>query len=74
MMDALGKSLGYTGEECPNCGRIRVEAFENGLEICDKCNWSKQLNDYFDWNAYMDEKMRCEYTDWFAERSEDETN
>lgn len=72
MMDALGKSLGYTGEECQNCGRIRVEAFENGLEICDKCNWSKQLNGYFDWKSYMDEEMRCEYTDWFAERSEDE--
>lgn len=71
MMDALGKSIGYTGEECPNCGRLRVEVFENGFEICDKCNWSKQLNGYFDWKAYIDGETRREYTDWFAERREE---
>jgi len=44
----LGKILGYTDKECPNCGRLRVEKFECGKEICEKCHWcitDAQCND-----------------------------
>ncbi|EPB8173177.1 hypothetical protein ACRTAL_002353 [Clostridium perfringens] len=42
-----GKCLGYTDEECINCGRLRVELFENGDEICEKCKFN-QLTEEFE--------------------------
>lgn len=32
-----GFLLGYTGKECINCGRNRVEKYSTGVEICEKC-------------------------------------
>lgn len=40
-----GKLIGYTGEECKNCGRVRVELFENGDKICEKCGWDQSWPD-----------------------------
>lgn len=34
---AKGFLLGYTGKECINCGRNRVEKYSTGVEICEKC-------------------------------------
>ena len=49
-MRSIGKLIGYTGEPCPNCGRLRVEHYESGLEICEKCNWCEQTKSYWlDW-------------------------
>ena len=42
-----GECLGYIGEPCPNCGRLRVERWSCGKDICEKCGWCIQDNDYF---------------------------
>ena len=50
IMRSIGEFVGYTGETCPNCGRLRVERYESGLEICEKCNWCEQTKSYWlDW-------------------------
>jgi ribosomal protein L37AE/L43A len=38
----FGKCLGYSGDPCPICGRFRLERYENGKEICEKCGWCPQ--------------------------------
>ena len=47
IMRSIGELVGYTGEPCPNCGRLRVERYESGLEICEKCNWCEQTKSYW---------------------------
>ena len=32
-----GKCLGYIQKPCISCGRIRVEKYDNGNLICEKC-------------------------------------
>ena len=54
-MQNLGKCLGYVSEPCPNCGRVRVEAYSGGKHICEKCNWCIEDEEYFDWDRYDDE-------------------
>ena len=50
IMRSIGKLIGYTGNHCPSCGRLRVERYESGLEICEKCNWCEQTKSYWlDW-------------------------
>ena len=46
-MSRLGALIGYTGEECPNCGRARVEAWTCGKRICEKCHWCIEDNEYY---------------------------
>lgn len=41
-----GKCLGYTGEECTQCKRARVELYENGDKVCEKCNWHEITKTY----------------------------
>jgi len=41
-----GKILGYTDKECNNCGRLRVELWENGDRICEKCKWNQDTKEY----------------------------
>lgn len=41
-----GKLIGYTGEECKNCGRVRVEQWENGDKVCEKCSWDQVKEEY----------------------------
>jgi ribosomal protein L37AE/L43A len=36
----------YTGEDCPKCGRMRVELWSNGERICEKCNWNLDKKEY----------------------------
>ena len=45
-MSKLGNLLGYTGEQCPNCGRFRVEKWSCGKRICEKCLWCIEDNCY----------------------------
>ena len=47
IMRSIGELVGYTDEPCPNCGRLRVERYESGLEICEKCNWCEQTKSYW---------------------------
>ncbi|MFS8189500.1 hypothetical protein ACMG4J_22590 [Rossellomorea marisflavi] len=46
MMKDRGKWVGYTDNECIECGRLRVELWENGDEICEKCNMSQETKEY----------------------------
>jgi len=40
-------SLGnYTGNKCPNCGRVRVCLCGNGKRRCEKCNWIIEDNSF----------------------------
>ena len=48
-MSLWGKYLGYSSERCPNCGRVRLENYENGKQICEKCQWSPQEQRYIDY-------------------------
>lgn len=41
-----GKCLGYTGDKCTKCGRVRVEAWENGDKVCEKCYWNETKGEY----------------------------
>lgn len=43
-----GKCLGYAARPCPNCGRLRLERYENGNEVCEKCGWCPQISEYVD--------------------------
>lgn len=42
-MSRFGEYQGYTGEACAKCGRVRVERYSNGFEVCEKCRWCPQL-------------------------------
>ena len=41
-----GKCQGYTDTECSQCERLRVEIFENGYRICEKCYWNETTGEY----------------------------
>lgn len=41
-----GKCLGYSETPCPNCGRLRLEQYESGKDICEKCYWCPQEQRY----------------------------
>ena len=56
-----GACLGYTGTACPKCGRYRLELYENGKRVCEKCNWCVEDGTYRDVYAEEDERMLDEY-------------
>lgn len=67
-MIGFGRCLGYTGTTCPSCGRYRVEMFEIGHTVCEKCQWSPSLGRYSD-----DDEIFGEEEDWHLEEvKEDE--
>jgi len=41
-----GECLGYSSEKCNNCGRVRIETWENGDKICEKCNFNQTTKEY----------------------------
>jgi len=45
-MKYRGKLIGYINKVCANCGRLRVELYENRDKICEKCNWNQDKNEY----------------------------
>ena len=47
-MAEWGKRIGYSPEPCPNCGRFRLEYYENGKQVCEKCEWCPQEGRYVD--------------------------
>lgn len=36
----------YASVDCPNCNRRRVEEYNNGELICEKCNWNVTKKEY----------------------------
>lgn len=45
-LDLKGDILHYTGAPCSNCGRGRVELYENGEQRCEKCDWNLTKGEY----------------------------
>ena len=41
-----GRLIGYTEEECSNCGRVRVELCGDGSKICEKCKGNQEKGEY----------------------------
>ena len=50
--EKLGKCLGYIDMDCINCGRHRVEQYENGLKVCEKCGFNQDTKEHED-SYYM---------------------
>lgn len=42
----LGKCIGYIEDDCINCGRHRVELWEDGSKICEKCCYNQESKEY----------------------------
>ena len=57
-MTDWGKCLGYTGTPCPNCGRYRLELYENNKRVCEKCSWCVEDE------SYIDRELMYELDDW----------
>lgn len=51
-----GNYLGYIGEPCCNCGRCRVEKYDNGNLICEKCGTDQKTKETYsnEFGSYMD--------------------
>ena len=45
--NSMGDYQVYAKEACPKCGKVRVERWGCGKDICEKCHWCIQDNDYF---------------------------
>ena len=60
-MNAWNKYLGYSSKPCPNCGRYRLERYENGKEVCEKCKWRPQNKAYIDLERIYEneEDLKC---------------
>ena len=58
MMSKFGKRLEYTGTPCPNCGRYRLELYENNKRVCEKCNWCVEDEEYVDvWEEWEEDQL-----------------
>lgn len=44
--DSLPKPIKYVSQQCDKCERVRVEVYDNGHLICEKCNWNHTTNEY----------------------------
>lgn len=65
-MSKLGAWLDYTGDECPNCGRVRVVETESGKRICEKCHWCiEDARYYFDEDEDDEPQPNYFEPDWF---------
>lgn len=51
-----GDYLGYTGKECINCGRNRVERYSSEVEICEKCGIDQKTGQIYEnkYGSYLD--------------------
>ena len=47
----LGNYLGYDSKKCISCGRFRVNIFDNGNRVCEKCGTDQKTGEYY-YNKY----------------------
>lgn len=53
-LDNLGKQIGYTGENCIECGRNRVIKYSRGRRICEKCNFNQDKKEFdYEYRKYI---------------------
>ncbi|WP_433958866.1 hypothetical protein [Cytobacillus horneckiae] len=45
-MKDRGKWISYSDKECISCGRLRVDIWENGDKVCEKCNMNQETKEY----------------------------
>ena len=45
-MEDKRELIGYNGEKCICCGRVRVEIYTNGDKICEKCNMNQDTKEF----------------------------
>ena len=64
-MSKFGECEGYTGEECEKCGRVRVEHYSDGVDICEKCRWCPQLGRFVTDEEFYEDDFG-EEEDWFG--------
>lgn len=57
-MGNWGECFGYRNIPCTNCGRYRVELYENGKSVCEKCGWC--IED----EVCIDRESMYELEDW----------
>lgn len=59
--------IGYAGEPCENCGRVRVKKWELHKyiykHICEKCRWCVEDQAYVDVDKMLDDEFEssCEH-------------
>lgn len=58
----FGKCFGYCNSPCPKCNRYRLERFEAGRTVCEKCQWCIELERYV-----TDEEVFGKEEDWHLE-------
>lgn len=46
------KIIGYQPQDCINCGRHRVELYESGMLVCEKCGFNQKTKEYVDDRYY----------------------
>lgn len=56
-MNLFGKCLGYSNTQCPNCGRYRVEIYENNKRVCEKCEWCIEDDAYVNREDFYDDEI-----------------
>lgn len=52
-----GDLVGYVRPSCCKCGRVRVEMYDNGNLICEKCGTDQKTkklyeNEFGSWNEF----------------------
>ena len=53
-LESLGNEIGYTGNNCINCGRNRVREYSKGKKICEKCYYNQDKKEYeFEYSKYI---------------------
>ena len=46
------KYIKYSNKDCVQCGRHRVEIYESGMEVCEKCGTDQKTGKYVDDKYY----------------------
>ena len=64
-MSKFGNCGEYIRKPCVKCGRHRVEHWSKGFDICEKCGWCEQLNQYINDGdeRYFDSCGECKHFD-----------
>lgn len=57
------KPIRYVESACYNCGRVRVELYDIGELICEKCGWNQSLRCYKDLDELAEKALEAKIND-----------